>query len=95
MARTKSVDSVKKYTVVLPESCINELKVLSEKKIIDSISAGVREAVAEYLVKVKREIYKKELMEAVKDSDFIKRNEEVIESFKYADKQTEEIIHKW
>ncbi len=95
MARTKSNDNVKKYTVVLPESSINELKELSEKNIIDSISAGVREAVAEYIVKVKRDIYRKELKEAVKDPEFIKRNNEVIESFKYADKQTEEMMHKW
>lgn len=95
MARTKSNDNVKKYTVVLPESSINELKELSEKNIIDSISAGVREAVAEYIVKVKRDIYRKELKEAVKDPEFIKRNNEVIESFKYVDKQTEEMMHKW
>jgi metal-responsive CopG/Arc/MetJ family transcriptional regulator len=95
MTRTKSNDNVKKYTVVLPESSINELKELSEKNIIDSISAGIREAVAEYLVKVKRDTYRKELEDAVKDPEFINRNNEVVENFKYADEQTEEMMHKW
>gem|GEM_PF-358447 len=95
MARTKSINNGVKYTVVLPESDIRELKEMADKDMINSVNAGVREAVEEYIVKIKKENYKKELIKAVKDPEFIKRNEEVMKTFKHADKESEEMIPEW
>lgn len=95
MGRTKSIDNSIKYTVVLPESSINELKKLAEKKEIASVNAGVREAIEEYIVKIKNENYKNMLEEAVKDPEFIKRNKDIMKSFRYSDKETEEMIPEW
>lgn len=95
MGRTKSIDNSVKYTVVLPESSINELKELVGNNKITSVNAGVREAIKEYIVKTKTESYRSKLNEAVKDPDFIKRTEDVMKSFTYLDKETEEMIPEW
>jgi len=95
MRRSKSMNHGVKYTVVLPESSINELKGLVSRKKIDSVNAGVREAVEEYIIKIKKETYRTRLQEAVKDPEFIKRSEDTMKSFKYADQETEEMIPEW
>lgn len=95
MARTKSIENGVKYTVVLQESDIRQLKELVDKNIINSVNAGVREAVEEYIARNKKETYKKELMKAAKDPEFIKRNDEIMKAFKHADSQTEEMIPEW
>ena len=95
MGRTKSIENSVKYTVVLPESSINELKELAGNNKITSVNAGVREAIEEYIIKKKAENYRNNLKEAIKDPDFIKRNEEVMKSFRYSDKETEEMIPEW
>lgn len=58
MARIKSNNNGVKYTVVIPESDIQALKEMAEKNIIKSVNAGVREAVQEYITKIKKENYK-------------------------------------
>ena len=95
MARNKSIDNGVKYTVVLPESSINELKELTASNNIMSVNAGVREAVEEYITKKKNESYKDMLKKAVKDPEFIKRNDDTAKSFVHADKETEEMIPEW
>lgn len=95
MGRTKSIDNSIKYTVVLPESSINELKELAADKKIQSVNAGVREAVEEYIVKIKNENYRNMLKEAVKDPEFLKRNADIMKSFSYADQEAEEMIPEW
>lgn len=95
MGRTKSIDNSVKYTVVLPESSVNELKTLVGNNKIASVNAGVREAIEEYIAKKKTEDYRYKLREAVKDPEFIKRIDDTMESFKYADKETEEMIPEW
>jgi Arc/MetJ-type ribon-helix-helix transcriptional regulator len=95
MSRPKSVDNGVKYTVVLPESSINDLKELVGSKNITSINAGVREAIEDYIVKKRSETYRKELQAAVKDPEFIKRNDDIMKSFKSPDKEAEEMISAW
>lgn len=95
MGRTKSIDNSVKYTVVLPESSINELKELVGNNKIASVNAGVREAIEEYIVKIKNEYYRNGLKEAVKDPEFIKRSEDTMKSFRYSDKETEEMMPEW
>ena len=95
MGRSKSIDNSVKYTVVLPESSINQLKELADNNKIVSVNAGVREAIEEYIVKIKKENYRAMLKEAVKDPEFIKRIDDTMESFKYVDKEAEEMIPEW
>lgn len=95
MGRTKSIDNSVKYTVVLPESSINVLKELTRNRSIASVNAGVREAVEEYIVKKKNEIFRSKLEEAVKDPAFIKRNKDIERNFCTADKEAEEMIPEW
>ncbi len=95
MARNRSIDNGVKYTVVLPESDILKLKELAKTNVIRSINSGVREAVTEYITKLKKDMYTKELSEAVKDPEFIKRNNNVQQSFESSDRETEEMITEW
>lgn len=95
MPKTKTIHDSIKYTVVLSESSVEQLKEFANKKIISSVNAGVREAVEDYLIKVRKELYKKELQEAVKDPEFIKRTEETMQAFKNVDQEAEEMIPEW
>ncbi len=95
MGRSKSIDNSIKYTVVLPESSLSELKDLVGNNKIASVNAGVREAIEEYIVKKKTEDYREQLREAVKDPEFIKRIDDTMKSFRYVDKEAEEMIPEW
>ncbi|NJD04802.1 MAG: hypothetical protein FIA99_19880 [Ruminiclostridium sp.] len=91
MARSKAIEHGIKYTVVLPEQDIELLKDMVDNKVALSVNAAVREAVEEYIVKTKKEIYKKGLIDAVNNSDFIKRTEESMEYYRNTDKEAEEM----
>lgn len=95
MGRTKSIDNGVKYTVVLSESSIAGLKELVSSNDIASVNAGVREAVEDYIVKIRNERYKKALQDAVNDPGFIKRTDDIMKSFQYADKDAEEMNPEW
>ena len=43
MSRMKSINNSMKYTIVIPNDDIEQLKKLADKKIISSVNAGVRE----------------------------------------------------
>jgi len=95
MARTKVISNGVKYTVVLPESDIQQLKELASKNKIASVNAGVREAVEAYIVQQKKEMYKKDLQEANEDPEFIQRNEDIQGAFKHSDDETKGMIKEW
>jgi predicted DNA-binding protein len=95
MARGKTVNNGIKYTVLLPEENVNQLKELSRKRVVNSVNAAVREAIEQYILKLKKETYKKELSEAVNDPEFIKRNDDIKSDFEIADQEIEEMLHKW
>jgi len=95
MPRSKIINNGVKYTVVLPERDIRDLKEFTQKKMVNSVNAAVREAVDQYIVNLKKEVYKKEMLEAVNDPEFIQRNTSVEDDFQYADKETEGKIPKW
>ncbi len=84
-----------KYTVVLPESDIQQLKELASKNKIDSVNAGVREAIEMYIVQQKKEMYKKDLQEAMGDPEFNKRNQDITDAFKHSDDETEGMLMEW
>ncbi|NLL51143.1 MAG: hypothetical protein GX248_00350 [Peptococcaceae bacterium] len=95
MPGIKSVNNSKKYTVVIPADDLDQLKELADRKIIASVNAGVREAVEDYIVKLKKEMYKKDLMEAVEDEAFIKRSTESEQDFELLDQEAEEMTPEW
>lgn len=95
MARTKSIPDSIKYTIVIPEADVNQLKELADEKVIGSVNAGIREAVADYIARIKKEQYKQALLDAVRDDDFIKRTDDSMEAFETSDKETGEMIPEW
>lgn len=95
MARTKAIEHGVKYTIVLPEQDIEMLKELVDGKNIPSVNAAVREAVEEYIVKTRKDIYKKGLIEAVNDPEFIERTNECFDFYREIDKEIEEKSEKW
>jgi hypothetical protein len=95
MARMKSIEDGIKYTVVLPESDIQQLKLLASQKKISSINAGVREAVEIYLVRHQQEAYREQLREGMRDPEFIKRNEEVMNEFEEMEAAAERKREQW
>jgi predicted DNA-binding protein len=74
-----------KYTAVLPNEYVTELKELASKKIIPSVNYGIRKAVEKYLEQAKKEIYAQNMAEAAKDEDFLKRTLDCQKDFINAD----------
>lgn len=74
-----------KYTATLSEESVEELKILAEKKVIPSVNFAIREAIESYIVQTKKELYEKQMQEASKDRNFIKRTYESHKDFSFAD----------
>jgi predicted RND superfamily exporter protein len=74
-----------KYTTVLPVEYVESLKELAGEKAIPSINSGIREAVEQYLIHKKRELYEAQMIEASKDEEFIKRTMEAQSDFDFVD----------
>lgn len=62
-----------KYTMVIPKDCLDDLKELSEKKIIPSVSQGIRLAVEDFVAAQRRRQYEISMRDAATDLAFIKR----------------------
>ncbi|MCL2095680.1 MAG: hypothetical protein FWH10_02110 [Oscillospiraceae bacterium] len=74
-----------KYTSVLPDEYITELRELAAKKIIPSVSYGIKVAVGKYLEQEKKERYKKYMQEASQDKAFLERTLNAQKDFSFAD----------
>jgi hypothetical protein len=79
-----------KYTAVLPNEYVSELKALAAKKIIPSVNYGIKKAVAKYLEESKKEIYEKSMAEAAKDKNFLKRTSDCQNDFINVDSEAGE-----
>jgi hypothetical protein len=78
-----------KYTAVLPQVCVDELKTLAEKKVIPSVNQGIRLAIDGFLAQTKKELYEQSLREAALDAAFIKRTIETQDVFSAVDAEAE------
>ena len=78
-----------KYTTVLPKGCIDELKDLTDKKIIPSVSQGIRLAVENFVAIQKRRAYESLICEAATDKAFIKRTMDMQNDFAAVDAEGE------
>jgi len=74
-----------KYTAVLPNEYVNELRELTAKKIIPSVNYGIKKAVGKYLEQEKKEMYRKSMEEAANDPDFMKRTLDAQKDFTFVD----------
>jgi len=74
-----------KYTAVLPNEYIVELKDLAAKKIIPSVNYGIKNAVKKYLEQSKKERYEKGMQEAAQDEKFLKRTMDCQKNFEFVD----------
>jgi len=69
----QQVETTVKYTAVLPREYLDELRKMSEKKIISSVNQGIRAAVADFVTAHKRQEYFRAMKEAAGDKAFIER----------------------
>ena len=74
-----------KYTAVLPNEYIVELRELAAKKIIPSVNYGIKNAVEEYLEQLRKERYAKNMQEAAQDEEFLKRTLNCQRDFDFVD----------
>jgi hypothetical protein len=76
-----------KYTAVLPNEYVLELKELTAIKFIPSVNFGIRLAVENFITESKSELYQKQMEAAAKDKNFIKRTLETQEAFAHVDNE--------
>jgi len=78
-----------KYTAVLPAENIAGLKELAAKDVIPSINQGIREAVEQYIVIMKKNLYDAEMIKAATDPDYMERTLQVQKEFLVADSEVD------
>lgn len=86
---------LKNVTFSLPAELLDELKRYVEYDRIPSVNAGVREALEEYTVRLRKEILAKEMEKASKDPLFMKDLEECMKDFEAADIESAGRADKW
>ena len=57
MLNTNYSEASVKYTTILPRGCLDELKSLADRKIIPSVSQGIRLAVEDFVAIQKQRSY--------------------------------------
>ena len=90
MLNTNYREASVKYTTVLPRECLDGLKDLTDKKIIPSVSQGIRLAVEDFVAIQKRRAYELSMREAAEDEAFIKRTVDTQNDFAVVDAEGEE-----
>lgn len=79
---------LKNVTFSLPEDLMEKYKGFAKENIISSVNTGVKEALAEYAVKIEKGKLREEMMRAANDPLFIKDLEESMRDFEFSDKET-------
>lgn len=86
---------LKNVTFSLPVDLLEEFKEFVDYDCIPSVNAGVREALEEYSIKMKKEILAKEMKKASSDPIFMKDLEDNMKVFEVIDNETSRGIHEW
>jgi metal-responsive CopG/Arc/MetJ family transcriptional regulator len=86
---------LKNVTFSLPVELLDELKQYVEYDCIPSVNAGVREALEEYAVKLKKEILAREMEKAAKDPLFMNDLEDCMKDFEAVDSETARRMDEW
>jgi len=79
-----------KYTTVLPQDYINELREMADKKLIPSINQGIRVAVEDFIKARTISEYKYNMLEASKDETFNRRLTDTMTAFEYTDAKVDD-----
>lgn len=86
---------LKNVTFSLPAELLDELKRYVEYDCIPSVNAGVREALEEYALRLKKEVLAKEMEKASKDPLFMKDLEECMKDFDASDTESAGGVDEW
>ena len=78
-----------KYTAVLPQECLNELRNMAERHAIPSVNQGIRAAIEDYVKAHKLREYRRGIEEAAADYAFIRRTLDAQEAFVFVDAECE------
>ena len=90
MLNTGNKEASIKYTTVLPKQCLDDLKILTERKVILSVSQGIRLAIEGFIESQNRYHYELSMKDAAVDSAFIKRTMDTQADFKAVDEEGED-----
>ncbi len=74
-----------RFTATLPVAFIEELKSLANSERIPSVNFAIRQAVDEYLAKVRKAEYDAMMKAAARDTAFMKRTAKCDSDFAFAD----------
>ena len=78
-----------KYTAVLPQECLNELRSMAEQNVIPSVNQGIRAAVENYVNAHRLREYQRGIREAAADKAFIRRTMDTQTAFEFVDAEGE------
>lgn len=78
-----------KYTAILPQDCLRELRSMTEQNVIPSVNQGIRAAVEDFVKAYKQREYQRGVSAAADDEAFIRRTMETQNAFEFADADTE------
>jgi len=78
-----------RYTAVLPQSYVDELKIMAERETIQSINQGIRLAIASFITDNKQREYETAMREAANDRSFLKRTLETQKDFSAIDAEND------
>jgi len=78
-----------KYTAILPQEYVMELRNMAEKKIIPSVNQGIRFAIEDFVKARNESEYKRNMCEAAKDEAFNRRMMDTMTAFEYTDAKVE------
>lgn len=88
-------NKMKNVTFSLPTDLIEKYKEYAKSNDIDSVNAGVKEALQEYSIKIDKDKLKKEMMMAAQDPLFIQDLEESMQAFEPSDGETTGRKKEW
>ena len=86
----KTRDSNIKYTAIIPQKYLDELRGMVDKKIIPSVNQGIRAAVEDFIKAHKLYEYQAGMREAADDKAFIARTLETQKAFEAADAEADQ-----
>ncbi|MCL1844669.1 MAG: hypothetical protein FWF77_02065 [Defluviitaleaceae bacterium] len=87
MLATSHKETSVKYTTVLPKVYIDEMKSLADKKIVPSVSQGIRLAIEDFIEFQKQLAYANSLKDATGDNAFINRTMDTQNDFSVVDNE--------
>jgi len=91
----KNKRKLKNYTFSLPEDLVEKIKGYVDEDHIPSVNAGVKEALAEYTVRIDKEILRNKMAMAAKDPLFMKDLEECVKDFEASDREVDAEADVW